>query len=128
MLLDEKRLKSVEYAREKYGLHTLSFLVVFRAASSLMLETVKLDGVVLKRIETGNIPFEGDAGTTLPFKQMIQIGALSKIMMLIESLSALGLSLAEEPKTLASQMVGYPTRPTRDFILRLAEGKVDDGQ
>lgn len=97
----------------------LLVLLPFRATCAYLLETVKLDGVVLKRIESGDIPATGTEAEQRSFKQLIVVSALGKLALCAESLAALWTGL-RIPKNLPGQMLRYKTKVALEFLARAA--------
>ncbi len=124
MLKEEKLRAAVQYAAENYGNHTLIFLQTFRTAFGLAVETVNLDGVLVKRLDSGDIKTEGDESQHLALKQFVLANAIAKLATLMESIAALWIGM-REPLRLPDRMMSYQTRTLRNFIKRAADRNID---
>src|SRR5436309_13549284 len=127
MLRDEKLRNASKYAEDNYGYATLLYILPFKATCGYLLETIRLDGAVLKRIDSGEIPTVGDARERLSFKQIVLVNALSKLALCTESLAALWCAL-REPKHLPEFMLRYSTAAATDFLRTAARGSVEPAE
>ena len=91
-----------------------------------MIRLIELEGIMLKKIDKGEIKHDMPEDYLLKVKQFILLDALAKIMMLIEGTMILCFGLSSCKKTKISRLMSrYQTKHLEKFIKRLENGQVD---
>jgi len=103
----DKSLQSQRYIEEECGQHFVSYLVVLREVFHAASELVALDGVVVRYLDEGKISHNYPDGPLQKLKHLIQLSALSKLSMLVETLFGLADSLRGAPMDVPTRMMTY---------------------
>lgn len=126
MNVEEKRKFYKDFIRsEMFTSATYGVLIVFRDNIARMINLIELHGILLKRIESGDIKHNFPEKELTKIKQLILVDSLSKTMILIESLLNLLNCLAKFAyKEIPRKMIRYKLNRILGFIERFQKNKI----
>jgi len=129
MNIQEKRERSRQFiASSEFTVATHTVLALFNKNAQNLLNAVSLEGVLLDRIEKGEIDTGLPPDVLIETKSFVLLDGLAKIMMLAEGFFALCDAMsnpAKGYKSLPTTMARYDTREVNDFIRRFKDKKID---
>ena len=129
MNIQEKMEKSRQFiASPDFTVATHTVLSLFNRNAQNLLHAVILEGVLLDKIEKGEIDTGLSPDILAETKSFVLLDGLAKIMMLIEGFFALCGTLSEPAKghkSLPKTMAYYDMREVNDFTKRFKEQKID---
>lgn len=124
----EKRLRNRQFiASSNFTEATFTLLALFNRNVQNLLNTITLEGVLLDRIEKGEIDTGLPEDVLLETRHFIMLDGLAKIMMLIEGFFALSEAILNPNKGykhVPKSMAYYRTRDINNFIKRFQDGDV----
>jgi len=124
---EEKRGKARDFVANQFTWASYTSLNLFSLNVQQMIHLVELGGVVLKKIEDGEIGLTATEEQLLRMKHLILLDSLAKLMMIIEGVIALCSVLADPcagRKDIAHRMMWYHQDRIDAFIERSNRNKV----
>jgi hypothetical protein len=129
MNIQEKKERSRQFiASSEFTVATHTVLALFNRNAQNLLNTVTLEGILLDRIEKGEIDTGLAPDVLAETKSFVLLDGLAKIMMLTEGFFALCEALSNPKKgykSLPETMARYDMREINDFIRRFKGKEID---
>ena len=129
MNIQEKKERSRQFiASSEFTVATHTVLALFNRNAQNLLNAVTLEGILLDRIEKGEIDTGLAPDVLAETKSFVLLDGLAKIMMLTEGFFALCEALSNPKKgykSLPETMARYDMREINDFIRRFKGKEID---
>jgi hypothetical protein len=126
LTIGEKRNGYQSFIRsDKFGTNTWTTIQLFQLNRHNILLTVHLYGVLIKRLDEGDIPHNLPKAEVVRVKQHIFLDIIMKIEILIESTLVLAHSLSSGYHTVAHNMTFYDFRLLHSVIENIRRRKYD---
>lgn len=119
MVLEEKKKRFKMFINDEYSNATFHYLNMYKSNSFLFLRIIELKGILIEKLNKGEIKHKFDKPTLLSIKHIILLDALSKLMMLLEAFFALNFYLMRDLKRLPINMIKYGPSTTYEFIKKV---------
>jgi hypothetical protein len=117
LTLEEKNQQFMSFIKsEKFGLDTWTSLVLFNQNSHNILLTIQLYGIIIKRLDEGDIPNNFTSIESVRIKQHIYMDVIMKIQILIETLLVLIHALSKNYSKVSQILTFYDTKLVRSII------------
>lgn len=121
MLNRDEKIKQLDnfMRSKKFGIDTWMTIQLFKNNTHYILTTLKLYGVLIKRLDEGNIPNTLGPRDKVVVKQFIILDVIMKLEILIESTLVLIHALSKDRNSVPKFMTYYDTN-----IIRIAIDKI----
>jgi len=127
MNLQEKREKALDFVTNEFTWASYASLQLFSFNVQNMIHLIELAGIVIKKIENGEIRHTMSDDQLLRMKHLILLDSLAKLMMIIEGVLAL-CSVLSDPsarkRDVAHRMMWYAQGQIDAFIERFKRNRV----
>lgn len=129
MDLEEKRKRFKDFMRsDLFTLTTFAYLNLVSNNIKLMVDLIRLEGVLYDKVEKCEISYSGSEEARTSIKHLIHLDALSKIMMILETFFALAQALLGDYKDISAKMMKYHQRNIDKFVREIIKKRLDKGQ
>jgi len=108
---------------KKFGIDTWMTIQLFKNNTHYILTTVELYGILIKRLDEGNIPNTFSSRNKVVVKQFILLDVIMKLEILIECILVLIHCLSKDRIKLPKVMVYYDTNLIRTSINKIRDRK-----
>jgi hypothetical protein len=124
LTLEEKNRQFMSFIKsEKFGLDTWTTLVLLNQNSHNILLTIQLYGIIVKRLDDGDIPNNFRSIDSVRIKQHIYMDVIMKIQILIETLLVLIHALSKNYSKVSQILTFYDTKLVRSIIEKIRTKK-----
>lgn len=128
MKLEEKEKRALDFVSEELTWADYASIQLFLFNVNTMISLIELEGVMLKKVETGEIKHNMSEEYLLRVKHFILLDALAKIMMLIEGVLVLCAGLSEckaRRRRISFLMARYKPKQINEFIESFKNNSID---
>lgn len=128
MRLEEKKKRALDFVNKELTWAGYTSIQLFLFNVKTMISLIELEGVMLKKVETGEIKHNMPDDYLLRVKHFILLDALAKTMMLVEGVLVLCAGLSEckaSRQKISYQMARYKQEQVNAFIKRFKNNDVD---
>lgn len=127
MKIEEKERKALDFISSEFTWASYTSLQMFLFNVQIMISVIKLEGIMLKKLEDGEIKHTMSKEELLKIKHFILLDSLAKIMMIIEGLLVLCSVLSDRSATkrdIPYRMMRYTQQQIDAFIERFKRDKI----
>lgn len=127
MKVEEKKENATGFISNEFTWASYTSLQMFDNNVRIMLSVIELEGIMLRKVENGEIKHEMSKEQLLRIKHFILLDMLAKMMMVIEGLIVMCSVLSgygATKKHLSNRMIRYQQNQIDSFIKRFQEGRV----
>jgi len=128
MRLEEKKRRASDFVNKELTWAGYTSIQLFFFNVKTMISLIELEGVMLKKVEMGEIKHNMPDDYLLRVKHFILLDALAKTMMLVEGVLALCAGLSEcnpSRQKISHQMARYKKKQINAFIKHFKNNEVD---